>query len=410
MNGYHTLSQVTVQDYPEAAMSDVQFTRRSFLASSAAAAASALVAQSLRGQTTPAALPGPTTGTAPAEKKLGFAVVGIGSLSTGQVIPGLRDATKYCRCVAFVTGHRDKNLPVAQRLGIAPEHVYTYDNFDTIKDNPAIDVVYIVLPNSMHAEYTIRAAKAGKHVLCEKPMATSVEDCQKMIDACKAAQRKLMVAYRMQYEPLTLKLIELARSRDKIGKIAHIDAVCSSNRSTNRYESVWRLQKPLAGGGALMDMGIYALQSARYLAGEEPVEVNTTHFDPPDGGTTGPFQTVEKNIVFDLKFPSGAIATITSSYAAGGNRTQLTAEKGGLDLNPLMNYTGNRAYYTPTGGQRSEITYTPANHFVCEMDDFAQCVLHDKPSKTPGEEGLRDMKIIYAAYDSAKSGKPVKLP
>jgi predicted dehydrogenase len=386
-------------------MSGSRISRRGFIASSAAATAGVLLAQSLRGQTAPASAPA----SVPAEKKVGFALVGIGSLSTGQLIPGLRDGTKYCKCVAFVTGHRDKNLPVAQRLGISPEHVYTYENFDTIKDNPAVDVVYIVLPNSMHAEYTIRAAKAGKHVLCEKPMATSVEDCQKMIDACKAAKRKLMIAYRQQYEPLTLKLIELARSAEKIGKIAHVDAVCSSNRLNNNYASVWRLQKPLAGGGALMDMGIYALQSARYLTGEEPVEVNATKFDPPDGGNTGPFQTVEKNIVLDLKFPSGATATITSSYAAGGNRTQLTAAKGSLDLNPLMNYRGNRAYYTPTGGAPSEVTYTWADHFVCEMDDFAQCVLHDKAAKTPGEEGLRDMKIIYAAYDSAKSGKPVKL-
>jgi len=384
-------------------MFDSQFTRRAFLAGTAAAAGTVVV-RSLRGQTAPA--PAIIT---PPDKKIGVALVGIGSLSTGQLIPALRDTTKFCKCVAFVTGHREKNLPVAQRLGIAPEHVYTYDNFDTIKDNPEVDVVYIVLPNSMHAEYTIRAAKAGKHVLCEKPMATSVADCQKMIDACKAANRKLMIAYRMQYEPLTLKLIELARSADKIGKIKHVDAVCSANRLNNRYENVWRLQKPLSGGGALMDMGIYALQSCRYLVGEEPVEVNATHFDPPDGGGTGPFQNVERNIVFDLKFPSGATATVTSAYTAGGNRTQLAGEKGDLDLNPLMNYNGNRAYYTAKGGERSEITYTWASHFAREMDDFAQCVLRDKQSKTPGEEGLRDMKVIYGAYDSAKTGKPVPL-
>jgi predicted dehydrogenase len=317
--------------------------------------------------------------------------------------------TKYCKCVAFVTGHREKNLPVAQRLGITPEHVYTYETFDTIKDNPEVNVIYIVLPNSMHAEYTIRAAKAGKHVLCEKPMACSVEDCQKMIDACKAANRKLMIAYRMHYEPLTIKLMELTRTPDKIGKISHIDAVCSADRNNNRYEDVWRLQKPLAGGGALMDMGIYALQSVRYLSGQEPIEVTTTKYDPPDGGNTGPFQTVERNIVFDLKFASGMTATVTSAYTVRGNRTQLTAEKGDLDLNPLMNYTGNRAYYTPKGGERQEVPYTWAHHFACEMDDFAQCVMQDKESRTPGTEGLQDMKIIMAAYESARTGRAVKL-
>jgi predicted dehydrogenase len=386
-------------------MFDRRLTRRTFLTTTAATAAGAALARSLRGQAATAGAPA----SAPADKKIGIALVGIGSLSTGQLIPALRDTTKFCKCVAFVTGHREKNLPVAQRLGIAPEHVYTYENFDTIKDNPAVDVVYIVLPNSMHAEYTIRAAKAGKHVLCEKPMATSVADCQKMIEACKAANRKLMIAYRMRYEPLTLKLIELCRAGDKIGKITRIEAACGANRTTNRYEDVWRIQKPLSGGGALMDMGIYALQSVRYLAGEEPIEVNTAKFDPPDGGTTGPFRDVERNIVFDLKFPSGLTATVTSAYTQSTNRTQLTGEKGSVDLNPLMNYRGNRAYYTPAGGARSEVTFTWADHFACEMDDFAQCVLQDKPTRTPGEEGLRDMTIMYAAYDSAKAGKPIAL-
>jgi len=240
-------------------------------------------------------------------------------------------------------------------------------------------------------------------------MANSVEDCQKMIDACKAANRKLMIAYRMQYEPLTLKLIDLCRDPNKIGKIKHIDALCSANRVNDRYENVWRVQKPLAGGGALMDMGIYALQSTRYLSGEEPVEVKTTKYDPPDGGNTGPFRDIERNIVFDLLFPSGATATVTSSYTERANRTQLTAEKGGLDLNPLMNYNGNHAYYTPRAGERQEIQYTWANHFANEMDDFAQCVLQDKQSRTPGEVGLQDMKIIMAAYESARTGKPVTL-
>ena len=203
--------------------------------------------------------------------------------------------------------------------------------------------------------------------------------------------------------------MELASSADKIGKIRHIDAACSANRSNDRYANVWRLQKPLAGGGALMDMGIYALQSTRYLSGEEPISVKTTRFDPPDGGESGPFQTVDRNIIFDLEFPSGMTATVTSSYAVGANRTQLSAENGDLDLNPMMNYNGNRAYYTPKGGKREEVTYTWAQHFACEMDAFAQCVLQDKESPTPGEEGLRDMKIITAAYESAATGKPVKL-
>jgi len=228
-----------------------------------------------------------------------------------------------------------------------------------------------------------------------------------MIDACKEAKRQLMIAYRMQYEPLTLKLIDMCRDASKIGKIEHIDAVCSAQRQGQNPANVWRIDKPLSGGGALMDMGIYAQQSVRYLMGEEPIEVNTTGYDPPDGSVT--YKTVEKTIVFDLKFPSGATGTVTSSYAAGGNRTQLRAEKGSLDLNPLMNYTNNKAMYTPKDGAPQQVTYTPVDHFANEMDDFAQCLMNNKPTKTPGEEGLRDMKIIYAAYESAQTGKPVKL-
>jgi len=381
-----------------------QCTRRMFLAGTAAAAG-AIITESLRGQTAPVpAVPGVES-----EKKVGIALVGIGSLATGQLIPALRSITKYCKCVAFVTGHREKNLPLAAKMGISPDHVYTYDNFDALKDNPEVDVVYVVLPNSMHMEYTIRAAKAGKHVLCEKPMANSVEDCQKMIDACKAANRKLMIGYRMHYEPLTLKLIDMTRNSDKLGKIAHIEATCGSNRSNNRYEDVWRVQKPMAGGGALMDMGIYALQSVRYLSGEEPIEVNTTRFDPPDGGDSGPFRDIERNIVFDLKFTSGMTATVTSAYDKSSNRTQLSAEKGNLDLSPLMNYNGNHAYVTPKGGERTEVPFIWAQHFACELDDFAQCLLQNKQTRTPGEEGLRDIKIIMAAYESAKIGKPVTL-
>src|SRR4029079_16712434 len=170
----------------------------------------------------------------------------------------------------------------------------------------------------------------GKHVLCEKPMANTVADCQRMIDACKTANRKLMIAYRMQYEPLTLTLIEIARPPERIGKISRIEAACSFSRSNNAYENDWRLQKPLAGGGALMDLGIYALQSVRYLSGQEPIVVDTTTYEPPDGGNTGPFQTVERNIVFDLAFASGMTATVTSGYTTRINRTQLFAEKGDL--------------------------------------------------------------------------------
>src|ERR1700722_2777948 len=185
--------------------------RRRFLAGTAAAAA-ALGIQPVFAQPQP-----------DAPKKLGYAVVGIGSLTMHQILPGFANAN-LCRPVALVSGHPAKAREQADKYGIDPKNIYNYENFDSIKDNPEIDVVYIVLPNGMHAEYTIRAAKAGKHVLCEKPMANTVEECQAMIDACSAANRKLLIAYRMHYEPMTKNAIALAQSPDEIGTIKQITA------------------------------------------------------------------------------------------------------------------------------------------------------------------------------------------
>ena len=191
---------------------DSHFSRRAFLAGTAAAVAAAAIKPIAARAAAPAATP---------SKPLGFAIVGIGTLSKGQILPGLK-LTKYCKPVAFVTGHPDQNRALAQQSGIDAKNIYTYDNYDDIAKNPEIDVVYIVLPNSMHPEYTIRPAKAGKHVLCEKPMATSVADCEAMIAASKAAGKQLMIAYRQQYEPLTKQCIQIARDENQMGKLMEI--------------------------------------------------------------------------------------------------------------------------------------------------------------------------------------------
>src|SRR5262245_54931047 len=229
-------------------------TRRTFLATTAAAATAAHLARAAAG----------------APRTLGFAPVGIGRLSIGQLLPAFSNC-KLARPVALVSGHPDKANAQARQYGIDPKNIYNYENFDTIKDNPAVDVVYVVLPNSMHAEYTIRAAKAGKHVLCEKPMANSVADCQAMIDACNTANRKLMIAYRLHYEPITKQAIELARSADAVGTIKQITAEGGFNIGD---PTQWRLNRKLAGGGSLMDIGIYALNAVRYLSGQEPSELS----------------------------------------------------------------------------------------------------------------------------------------
>ena len=337
----------------------------------------------------------------PAPKKLGFALVGVGSLTMGQLLPAFAKCN-LCKPVALVSGHPDKARKQADKYGIDPKNICNYDNFDSIKDNPDIDVVYVVLPNGMHAEYTIRAAKAGKHVLCEKPMANTVEECQAMIDACAAAKRKLMIGYRMRYEPMTIRAIELSHSANDIGTIRQITAEAGFNAGD---PSMWRLNKKLAGGGPLMDMGVYGINAIRYLSGQEPVEVAAfSHATPGDPR----FKEVEETISFELRFDSGLLASVLTSYAFGCNRYRLYGTRGELEAEPMQLYRGNQLWFTHDGS-REEVAYMPVNHFAAEMDHFCDCILNDKPVLTPGEEGLKDMKVIAAAYESARVGKAVKV-
>src|SRR6516162_2743707 len=198
------------------------------------------------------------------DRKIGYCIVGLGRISMEHFMPAVKNSSKS-RVTAVVSGHRDKAGRMAAEYGIPVGSIYNYENCDEIAKNPAIDAVYIALPNSMHAEYSIRAAKAGKHVLCEKPMATSIDDCDAMIAACKANNVKLLIAYRCQLEPTNLRAIKLIRD----GKLGSIQTIESAN-GFNIRPNQWRLNKKLAGGGPLMDVGIYSLNACRYLTGEEP--------------------------------------------------------------------------------------------------------------------------------------------
>jgi len=336
------------------------------------------------------------------QKKIGFCVVGIGSLAKNQIIPAL-EKTQNAKLVALVSGHAaEKAPPIVQKFGLDPKSVYNYDDYDSIKDNPEIDVVYVVLPNSMHAEYTIRALKAGKHVLCEKPMATSVEDCQRMIDAAKAANKKLMIGYRLRHEPFNMKAIELLRG-GQLGKIKNIDAGAAFNIGDPNQ---WRLKRQYAGGGSMMDIGIYALNACRYLSGEEPVEVTAMTYSTPGDVR---FKEVEETMLFTLRFASGLLANCTSSYGFGVNRYRVTCEKGMVESEPFLSYKDLRLFAKLPGKGREEIQLEPKDHFGSEMDYFAQCLRENREPRTPGEEGLRDMKVITALYESARSGRVVKL-
>jgi len=339
------------------------------------------------------------------DQRLGFAIVGLGEFATVEMMPNFKN-TNYCKITALVSGHADKAEKYAHQYGVDPKNLYNYENFDTIKDNKDVDIVYIVLPNGMHAEYTIRAAKAGKHVICEKPMANTVEECQSMIDACKEANVKLMIAYRCHYEPFNLDAIDRIR-KGELGKIKQITADTSMIIQPDKYEyHKWRINKELAGGGSLMDLGIYSLNAARYLTGEEPIEI--TAFESTDKSDPR-FKEVEDRIHYILRFPSGVVANCTSSYSSFGvNYYRVFGDKACLLLDPATPYTGHNAFKVSDDG-RLQLSIQEGNQFAAELDHIAECVKEDKTPKTAGEEGLKDVRIIMAAYQSAQEGRPIPL-
>ena len=337
----------------------------------------------------------------PPGKKLGWAIVGLGSLSINQILPAFAKCEKS-KVVAFVSGHPDKANKLALRYGVNPKNIYNYQNYDSIKDNPEVDVIYIVLPNSMHAEYTVRGLEAGKHVLSEKPMAATSAECKQMIDTAKKADRKLMIAYRCRYEPLNREAIRIARSQE----LGPTQIILADTGFAMGDPNVWRLKKSLAGGGSMFDIGIYALNASRYLTGEEPVEVNALTYSAPNDPR---FKEVEGNTIFQLRFPSGILANCSSSYCYfHQSHYRVMGTKGRLEMDPATWYNGNRMWIE-RDGKIEQIEINEVDHFAAEMDHMSDCVMQNKQPLTPGEEGLRDLKIIEAVYESARSGKTVKL-
>ncbi len=346
--------------------------------------------------------PGPSL---PPGERVGFAVVGLGHLALEQVLPAFGDS-KYARLAALVSGDRSKASKIAGQHGIEATAIYDYANYERLADNPNVKVAYIALPNSMHAEYTIRAAHAGKHVLCEKPMAISVEECERMIEACRSAQVKLMVGYRSQYEPLDRAIVKMVKER-RLGRPLHF---ISSNSQDQGDPSQFRLKRAMAGGGPLVDVGIYCLNAARFLSGEEPTQVMAQLQQLPADPR---FTEVESAIQFTLQYPSGFAAACNASYDS--HRSQffrLECSDGWVEMNPAFAYQGLalRVGRAVEGvDQVTEIDAPPKNQFALELDHMAQCVLEDREPHTGGGEGLQDMKIISAIYASARSGARVGL-
>jgi predicted dehydrogenase len=341
----------------------------------------------------------------PTDKRMGFAVVGLGRLAVNQIIPAFAQSKK-ARLAGLVSGTPAKAAALAAQYGVSPSSIYSYDTFEKIKDNPDIQVVYIVLPNALHADFTARAAGAGKHVLCEKPMATSSAEAQRMIDACAKADRKLMIAYRCQYEVFNRAIIEAVRSK-ALGPVGMIEAANLQNQAN---DGQWRLRKALAGGGSLPDVGLYCLNGARAILEEEPYEVSATTWNPP-GDTR--FTEVEDTVSFTLRFPSGAIANCTSSYGLHETRRmRVYGPKGSLSLENAFAYHGQELSLTSKQKDIESVSrqmLEAKNQFALEMDHMATCVAENIKPHTPGEEGLQDHRVMEAIYESARTRKTVKI-
>ena len=344
----------------------------------------------------------------PPSERVGFAVVGLGHLALEQIIPAFAES-KNSRLAALVSGDLNKAQTIARQYGLDPAHCYTYKTFEKLKDDPTVQVIYIVLPNNMHKEYVLRAAAIGKDVLCEKPMATSVADAQAMVDAMRKAGRKLMIAYRLQYEPYNKAMIALTRN-STYGDLKGIEC---DNSQDEGDPTQWRLKKDMSGGGPVPDVGIYCINAARYITGLEPTEIFAMRRDAP---TDPRFHEVEEQMNFIMRFPNGVMANVTTGY--GSHRSQryrLDFADGWAELDPAFPYSGLHmkvSYKQP----KEQVDIVEERHlqtksqFADEMDAMADNVLKNTLPHTPGEEGLQDMKIIAAIYKSAQTHQPVLLP
>jgi predicted dehydrogenase len=326
--------------------------------------------------------------------KLGIALVGLGKYSSVQLAPALK-GTEYCYLAGIVTGTPDNAGKWRKQYNISEKNIYNYSNFDDIKDNPDIDIVYVVLPNSMHHEYVIRAAKAGKHVICEKPMALTVEECDEMIAACKNANKMLSIGYRLHFEPHNMEMMRLGQKKvfGSIKKMYAEDGLAEVEG--------WRLNKALAGGGPLMDVGIYCVQGVRYTSGLEPLAVTAMEGVKKNNEK---FKEVEESLTWKMEFPDGIVAECKTSYSEQLNLLRAEAENGWFELTTAYEYKGIEGKTI-----EGKMKFPKVNQQAKQMDDFAQAIIDRRPSPVPGEMGRQDVKILNAIYRAMETGDRIAI-
>ncbi|MGZ3881949.1 MAG: Gfo/Idh/MocA family protein [Flavisolibacter sp.] len=332
------------------------------------------------------------------EDILRVAIMGLGSY--GNRVAEAMQSCRRAKVTGLISGTPSKIKDWQARYNIPDKNCYNYENFDAIKSNPDIDAVYVITPNALHHDQVIRVAKAGKHVICEKPMAVNAKEGQEMVDSCKKANVKLLVGYRMHFEPKTLEVIRM-RKDGELGKIMFFQGQTGFPIGD---PTQWRLNKQLSGGGSLMDIGIYSVNGARYMVGEEPVWVTAQETKTnPEKFREG----VDETIQFELGFPSGAVASCLSTYNMNYlDRFFLTGQKGFAELWPATGYGPIKGHTN-----KGELTQPYITHQTVQMDEMAAIILDGKQPIVPvdGEEGVRDLKIIDAIYQAVKVGRRLDL-
>ncbi len=326
------------------------------------------------------------------KQKLGVALVGLGSYSQYQLGPALLE-TEFCQLKGIVTGTPEKAKIWSKKYNIDQKNIYSYQNFNAIKENKEIDIVYVVLPNSMHAEYSIRAAEAGKHVICEKPMALNVAECDEIIDTCARAGVKLSVGYRLHSEPYTQEVKRIVAEKH-YGDLRYVAA--DAGYFSDTHPNQWRLNKKLSGGGALMNMGVYSIQSCIYGSGQNPISVMAQEFST----RAEYFKETDETITAQFEFSNGAVGNMMTSHNISANRMYSNFENGWVELSPANSYG-------PLEGNTSDgrkIKFEHRSQQALQMDDFAKHILFASQNVAPGEMGKRDMIIVESIYKSIAEG------
>jgi len=347
----------------------------------------------------------PTPPGRPAEGSVGLAIVGLGGYALRQIMPSVLRSQR-CHVAAVVSGNREKAMRVASAYGVARDAVYSYETFNAIARDSRIDAVYIVLPSGLHADWTEKAFAAGKHVICEKPMALSSTECERMIAASRAADRKLMIGYRCHFEPYNVRAMALMRE-SAVGALRVIRTDQHYVMGATTPAENWRVDRALAGGGPLEDFGIYGLQSALYLSGENPVSVSATTSTPAGDPR---FSQILAHVAYQFDFPSGAVAHLSTSYdGAGANRVEVRGDRGVLLMDPATGYSGNTLSLRRGANAEQLALGESEAQFTGMLDHFAAGVRDNAPILTPGEMGLRDLRLMEAIYASAQTATRVRL-